>query len=81
MKFVPHFRALTPDQEEAVRHAASRGADIGELAAAYDVSTRTIRRTIEREPLRVVAINVEGYYAVFEVTPNGPIQRTDWRAA
>ena len=51
-----------------------------QLASRYGVSKRTILRTIKRAPLAVEVVILAGYYAQFEITDVGPVQRTDWRA-
>lgn len=74
-------RALTPQQEKAIRFAVRSGADCNELAAAYGVHRRTIKRTVERAALPFVDVEVGGYRATFEIDETGPIQRTGWRAS
>lgn len=76
---IPHWRKLTPLQEETIRALAGK-VPYRVLASQYGVSKRTIARTVERTPLDVVVVQLGGYYAQFEVHETGPIQRTDWRA-
>lgn len=87
MRIAP--RKLTPQQEDAIRALGGhvRTCPPGTpcihdgLAKRYGVSKRTILRTIARAPLSVHVVEIGGYYAQFEITDQGPIQRTDWRAA
>ena len=93
MSVQAHPRKLTPLQEDTVRAlcaglgpcpTGTRGDVSGcihdDLAKRYGVSKRTILRTIERTPLRVEIVTLSGWYAQFEITDDGPVQRTDWRA-
>jgi len=74
-------RRLSPLQEDTVRALYAQGVRAQDLASTYDVSVRCIYRTIERTPVAVVPVTIGGYYAQFEITEDGPVQRTDWRAA
>lgn len=76
-----HMRALTPDQEEAVRLAVSAGASPKDIAAAYGVHVRTIYRVLARSSIVVYEVELGDYRAQFEVGDDGPIQLTEWVAA
>lgn len=79
---IGHFRALTPDQEDAVRAAFAAGARPRDLAPAYSVSQRTIYRTLTRAGQRQIAeVRLATYRALFEVSDDGPVQLTEWVAA
>ncbi|HEY8773559.1 MAG TPA: hypothetical protein VIM05_03225 [Gaiellaceae bacterium] len=72
------FRALTPAQELAVQRAAQHGAAFEDLATAYGVSERTIRRAIVRERRATYEVQLAGHRATFELEDGAPVQVTPW---
>lgn len=72
------WRALSPDQEDAVRRAHDRGADSAGLADTYGVHLRTIYRVLARRPIARHYVEFAGYRAAFEVFEDGPLQVTPW---
>jgi DNA invertase Pin-like site-specific DNA recombinase len=72
------WRALTPSQGVAIRDALATGVRAKELARAYDVSVRTIYRSIERARCRACVVEVDGWRAEFSLTDDGPVRMTAW---
>ena len=71
-------RRLTPQQEDAIRASSTKPA---QLAGQYGVTVRTIYRILARPAEPYGRVEVGGYHAEFELTDDGPRQRTGWRAA
>lgn len=76
-----YFRKLTPDQETAVRQQHLRGATLRQLADQYGVTVRTIARTLHRAQRDVITVEAGPYRATYELSDEGPVQLTPWRAA
>lgn len=75
------WRSLTPRQEESVRVCVASGSAPRDLAAVYDVSVRTIYRTLRRKPIPLMTVVVGDYEAPFVVSDDGPIQMGPWVAS
>jgi hypothetical protein len=75
------WRSLTHTQEAEVRRCVAGGGSPAALARLYDVSIRTIYRTLAREPLAVRTVQVGAYEAPFIVGEDGPIQMGPWVAS
>lgn len=82
------IRDLTPPQEAHIRSLVGqttdrrdRGELIRLLAGEYDVSVRTIWRTLERSDRETVMARAGEYVALFELGDEGPVQVTEWVAA
>lgn len=74
------WRALNPDQEEAIRRAWVNGAPAKALADAYRVHVRTIYRTLKRAAEPSWDIRVGPYRATFQIEADRPVQVTPWVA-
>jgi DNA invertase Pin-like site-specific DNA recombinase len=72
------FRALTPEQEIAVRGAHAAGARAADLAAAYGVSRQTIYRAVERAGRPQYEVHVGDRRASFEIEDGTPVQVAPW---
>lgn len=72
------FRALTPDQEVAIKAAHAGGAEVGALAGSYGVSPRTIWRAIRRGGCERHLVTVGDMRATFEIEDGMPVQVTPW---
>lgn len=72
-------RSRTPDQVEALRAAHSRGASPKELAAAQDVSVRTIYRWLT-QATETYIVDVDGWRACFEIREGqSPVRVSPWQ--
>lgn len=72
------YRALTPEQELAVKAAHEAGASLPQLAGQYAVTQRTICRTIQRVPRERHVVEIGGFRATFEIEDGVPIQASPW---
>jgi DNA invertase Pin-like site-specific DNA recombinase len=75
---VYRYRALTYEQERAVRDAMRRGANAKALATAYGCHVRTIYRTLDRGTRKPITVRLGDYQAVFELDEGIPVQTTPW---
>lgn len=74
------WRALTPDQTAALRHAWVNGAPAKALADAYGVHVRTVYRALQRAVEPSWDVTVGSYRATFQIEAGRPVQVTPWVA-
>ncbi len=73
------WRALTPEQANAILRAVADGANPRDLAPAYSVSLRTIYRTLNRAVESMEVVEVLGHRATFvRGDDDEPIRMTPW---
>lgn len=75
------FTVLTPARAREIAKALAAGVPRKALADEYGVTLRTIDRARERARQPSAVVRVEGWWAEFVLTDEGPVRVTPWSAA
>lgn len=72
------YRSIPMEQAAAMRQAVSAGVSVKDLAAAYEVTPRTIYRALRRsyEPVHVVIVGE--WRTEVAMTEDGPVWIKPW---